>query len=327
MAPITLASLGGASAAGVSGQSPLIWHQYYSVFLSLSQLDPGFTSMLLHNWCHLVLRSNPGFVATGENSTGGHHSSVKADASAATEYSSDTEHLAMASGDAFDRLSAEHQLQARMYFAAKAQSTAYLRDLVACHQVSRLKPIGISSYFASYGSLKVLARAIIDFLDTVVGEFEQLARMNADEVANGNPSLLSDNMFIRYHTVASSTPEVMQRVRGDLGNLATVLFTTEEDDAIDEAIKDRTKLSLTYAISDRALVIAGAYLKSVSAYPDEWVQGNRAKERFAPITRKVYEKFFQRMVAITGGSSAMDGAETLEALLESIPSQLLATLP
>lgn len=215
-------------------------------------------------------------------------------------------------------LSAEDTEFLRLCVVARVQAEAWVVDLVACYKVSPLADRNIRSYFMGRDSTSIDGGKVAKLLTFAYRSFPNF--VSNETLRN---ALVTDT-FVKYHTAASSTPQLLQKVVNELAGDAPAFFTQGERDAIHAAFTNVTDLQLTRNISERAIVIAGAYLEANSFNFGTWYQLARARQNSPSALYDVSRSFFLKRKALVSSMREVEAAGDLEELMNHIPRIITA---
>lgn len=210
-------------------------------------------------------------------------------------------------------LSAEDSEFLRLCVVSRKQAEPWVVDLVACYKVAPLADRNIRSYFMGRDSTSIDGGKVAKVLAFAYRSFPNF-------VSNGElrDALVTDT-FVRYHTAASATPHLLHKVVSELAQDASVFFTQDELNAIETAFTNVTDLQLTKNISERSIVIAGAYLEANSFNFGTWYQLARARQNAPSALFDVARSFFLKRKALISSMRGVEDADNLDDLMKNVP--------
>lgn len=197
---------------------------------------------------------------------------------------------------------------------ALAHSMAYVLDLVLCFKVSELAESNIKSYFMDKDRTAIDGGKVLKLMLFVYKKFPDLTASPAVMAA------LVNNPFMRYHTVASSTPALMTKVITDLGAESARYFSPAEIAAVAAAQASPTNLTLTNAISFRSIAVAGSFLDAYGFNFGSWYQLKRAVSMCPAGFYDTCRSFFQKRRTLSASTDGIVRAATLDELMNAIPA-------
>lgn len=262
---------------------------YSSMVLSLSEM-PG--SMLLRQSNNF---SEPTFPLTTRNEDG----------------SNDTRNYNMETVK--DMPEGPQKAFAMMFVQAIPAARSWLLDLTACHQVRSLTAQNIQGYFQSMNGTNVRGAAIIPILETSKNQIENI--LGNDSLR----SLLGKNKFMEYHTTYSSTPGLVVRAVDDLRELINI--TDETQDKLDAALSNFWEQSYNDRIPSILVAITHCYLSVMGVLPNNWWQGEKAKNNVGVIIYRRWTAIIKRWADLTKNTDELDNAHDLAELRAAIPDE------
>lgn len=174
--------------------------------------------------------------------------------------------------DAFNAgtIPSEDLLMIQRFFDSRAPIVGFLRDLVLCHQTSKLNSENINNYFRMRETSGIQSRTVLAILNAVSHEFNALAPGMAAEIQN--------NLYLKYHTTKASAPALLTKMIGDLGPYADNFFSAADRTAITNAYRAPWDQALIQAIPQACITNCAAWLDANNAFPDGWFQGAKARD-------------------------------------------------
>lgn len=195
-----------------------------------------------------------------------------------------------------------------------ATAIRWVIDLTACYQTKELSAENIVGYFASLSNTHVTGNLIHS---TVLAHYKLLPDILG---VNALRALVSDAIFIDYHTSASSTPFLVSNVRRSLGAYAATFFGATDIQAVDAAVLAKHDLNIHRAIPHRLIMVAYVYLDVNQVLPAKWFTGIRVINA-APVNQvRALRTWFQRMSALNANEAAVNGANDRNALTAAVPA-------
>jgi hypothetical protein len=188
----------------------------------------------------------------------------------------------------------------------------WLLDLVACHQVKPLKAANVSNFFRMSSRVAVNGREILKVLDYAATTLPSV--MNTAALF----ALLGENQFMTYHTAYSSSAKLAQEMIDAAPAITHVFFTEATRNAIDASAASPHSRELNLAIPQQVLLATYAYLEAFGKLPDNWFQGEKAKQALPASKFNIYKAIFRRLKDLSANTDAINAAETVAALVALI---------
>lgn len=215
-------------------------------------------------------------------------------------------------------VSAEAKAFVGMYLDAKKYALSYFIDLTGCHQVRALAERNIAGYFMSMGNTEIAGSKVLKVISALS---DALPCFTSSKVYREH---VKANVFLGYHTNASSTPALVIRFFGEEKDLAVAMIPARERKVVREAALAPHDLKLSKRISPRTIVIAGVYLQSVSACPSGWKQFESAKSAVSASFVAALQVLFASLSKIREKEVDFAGASDYNQLVERLPVNMTA---
>jgi len=188
----------------------------------------------------------------------------------------------------------------------------WLLDLVACHQVKPLKASNIANFFRMGSRVSINGREILKVLDYAAVALPNV--MGDADLMN----VLSANQFMTYHTAYSSSAKLAAEMLESAPAITNTMFTAASRLAVTNSSANPQDRGLNGLISQQVLLATYAYLEAFGKLPDNWFQGEKAKQALPASKFNLYKAIFRRLRELSANTDAINGAATVAALIELI---------
>lgn len=193
----------------------------------------------------------------------------------------------------------------------------WIFDLCAADQIRKLSPDNVTNYYAGLGVDRVNGSAIISIISPLS---TILARIRADAGAAGR---LSNNDWMRYHTSATSTPQLVQKAIDFVGTSIPGFFSVATTAAVTAAIAEPWRKDLADAIPRKAVAATHAILTALRQCPRDWYQGNKAKDSFPSSIYAGWISIAAKLQDLIINQVAINASTTLAGLAAAAPGNCL----
>jgi len=260
------------------------------------------------------IQANPGALAPLVYNRANTHAEGVANNNTAIAYTS-TNHAATLPG---------HHPELAQFLADLATlfngANVYILDLVSATGVKELKPQGIKNYFLSRNIKGVDGRSIKPYIEMMAN---YLPRAINDAVIRAfvtDPGRQND--FVKYHITATSTPALVAKVKGMVAGLIPNMLTAATVTLIDAAVAEPWDKAAADRIPQAVVALTHAALDAFGVLPEDWYQGNKAKDATPPALYAMYKTYFTRFKAIIATSPAVMAATTIAELQAALPANM-----
>jgi hypothetical protein len=172
--------------------------------------------------------------------------------------------------------------------------------LVACQQVRDLTDANIQN-FCKMCSSRPLPSKTSSFLSFWGSQQSALVEETTLR------ERFEKNKFFEYHTTGSSTPKLCFEALNETSGLD--LFTSDEEDEIEEALENEHDLEAAREIDAITLVKVRAIHEASGTLPDTWYMGSKAVARFSG---KKYSALVKYLQAIFKRQTNTDGIDDMD---------------
>lgn len=179
--------------------------------------------------------------------------------------------------------------------------------LAGCNAIKPLKEKNIRSRSKQKGH-DLDAGVVLTVVEGLTPFAGEIARSDQFTV------LKQDDIFLKYHSAASSTGGLCQRVVDSLGVQAQVIFTEETRGSISAAARAPQEIALSRQIPPRAIAFCHAYLSAARLLPDGWYQGEKALGDLPANVYRMYRDYCRKQLSFAANTAAIEASETAEAL-------------
>lgn len=186
-----------------------------------------------------------------------------------------------------------------------AKATKWLVELVAAEQSGSLRERNYESYFKMSQGEVAVGKIILVVKWVAATTPKLMENEDLQEEAANVP-------WLKYHTAAASTPQLVQKFMNETGELHT--FSDDVRNTVREAVENFWLLEPTYRIPQNIVAHTYVYLESTNQLPDNWYQGIRAINNMAGYMRTRYRTIYKRYVNFKAGVADIEAADALAAL-------------
>jgi hypothetical protein len=179
----------------------------------------------------------------------------------------------------------------------------FIAELCGAYQVGGLKERNMESYFK-------MAQA-----DIPVSKIMNLTHYLSQMI----PKLVEDQTYqahivkvdwLRYHTAAASSQQLVQKLIDDMGAHINVDGSTAQ--AVADALATPWDKSVIDLIPTKALQVTYCYLEAAKQLPDNWYQGIKAVNRMSTVARVRTKAFFTVLLSKLADVEAINNAGTVD---------------
>jgi len=192
----------------------------------------------------------------------------------------------------------------------------WLLDLVACHQVKPLKATNVANFFRMNSRVAVNGREIMKVLDYAA---VSLPRVMDDAALF---ELLSQNQFMTYHTAYSSSAKLAEEMLDSAPAITNVFFTAATRTTITNSAMNPHNREMNSLIPQQVLLATYAYLEAFNKLPENWFQGEKAKQSLPASKFNIYKAIFRRVRELSANTEAIQGAGDVAALVGLIDASI-----
>lgn len=200
---------------------------------------------------------------------------------------------------------------------AYQKAPTWILDLVAAEQVKGMKPDNISNYFRMFNDLKVNGRPILEIVQVMAANIPDI--MNYVPAAPNVAFNLSTTPWFRYHTTICSTPGLITRAINLLGNTIPGFYSDATIALVQAATARPWDLAAANAIDRRAVAATHAVLTAAKMLPENWYQGEKAKDDVTAGHYTAWVAIAKRALNLDGVKDLIMGAPDLTAALAAMP--------
>jgi len=188
----------------------------------------------------------------------------------------------------------------------------WLLDLVACHQVKPLKATNVANFFRMNSRVAVNGREIMKVLDYAAVALPRV--MDDDALFD----LLSENQFMTYHTAYSSSAKLAIEMIDAAPAITSVFFTQATRELVLASAVNSHDREANAAIPQQVLLATYAYLEAFNKLPENWFQGEKAKQALPASKFNIYKAIFRRLRELSANTEAIQAAADVAALVALI---------
>lgn len=182
----------------------------------------------------------------------------------------------------------------------------WLLDLTACWQVRPLKAANVQGYFQSMNGTTVRGAEIVPFFNAVKNSMDTI--MENDQYR----ALLSKNKFMKYHTSSSSTAGLVKRAVQACRSFIAISPVTAA--SVNSALSRYWDLNEADKIPRNLVAFAHAYLSAAKSLPENWYQGNAARDEIGDGLYLKWRETAKRWIELTQNLDAIREAKDLDSL-------------
>jgi len=180
----------------------------------------------------------------------------------------------------------------------------WIYELVSCHQIKKLSESNIENYFKVY-DMTIVPRRMLNTLDYLSAALPPLLSMLPPE--------LKVRDFIRYHTAATSTPQLVLRWWESIPPEFKAKFVGLEA-IIKTAVGEPSDKKYAQQISSKAIVHTYVFLDVNDMLPKNWYQGKRAIGMTPAMTLKQLSAIYKRLGELTSSLTSVAGSTDIPSL-------------
>jgi len=192
----------------------------------------------------------------------------------------------------------------------------WLLDLVACHQVKPLKAANVANFFRMNSRIAINGREVMKVIDFAAVTLPNVME-NAELFA-----LLGENQFMVYHTAYSSSAKLAAEMMDAAPALANVFWSAATITAVTASAATLHDRALNMAIPQQVLLATYAYLEAFGKLPENWFQGEKARQSLPASKFNVYKAMFRRLREITANTDAIGAAQDVAALVALVDASM-----
>jgi hypothetical protein len=190
----------------------------------------------------------------------------------------------------------------------------WIADLVAAFQVRDLKGKNIAGYFMSMSNTRVVGATMIPLIRYAA------ARLPKVMSHVGLRNILSDGVWVEYHTSATSTPSLVSKMIEGLGGDADLFLSAGTQAVVTNAVAAPYDRALADLIPRPVLAMAYVWMQVNNKDFGSWYQGEKAYSD-APVTMtNAWRSGFSRMKVIGIDADAIGDASTSAAVADALPA-------
>jgi hypothetical protein len=189
------------------------------------------------------------------------------------------------------------------------KAIGWLVDLTACHQVKPLKAMNVSNYFRMTSRVTLNGREILKVLDYAA---ITLPNIMADAELRGT---IADNQFMLYHTAYSSSAGLAQEMLDSAPAITHLFFTQATRNLINNSAANPHDRVANQAIPQQAILATYAYLEAFGKLPDNWFQGEKAKNNLPASRYNQYKAIFKRLKDLSTDTDRIAEATSIDELV------------
>jgi len=125
-----------------------------------------------------------------------------------------------------------------------------------------------------------------------------------------------------YHTAYSSSAKLAMEMLDAAPALTHVFFTEATRTTVSLSAESPHDRELNLAIPQQVLLATYAYLEAFSKLPENWFQGEKAKQALPASKFNIYKALFRRLRELSANTDAINAADTVAALVLLIDASM-----
>lgn len=187
-------------------------------------------------------------------------------------------------------------------------------DLTACHQVGKLNTSNVRNYFKGVGGDSPSADDTVAFL-----EYSK-SRLPFIMANNDLRARVSDIAFTKYHTNASTTPELASRMASLIPEDHIHILSHDERAAITASLAARWNQSLADAIPDRVKALIRVFMDANEVEIGAYYQGTKSLSRMPASFAKAATAYFKAIASKNSNEQEFKESKSIEEVYALVPA-------